>query len=108
MIIRTLGRFRCKFSLDTVTFYYTAASDDPYKAAISMGTVSAAANALYPYVNNAFKVRNWDVRASADFMAESPVIYLRLAGSFEIWELMYIAAAFSAEFLNSMYNINPQ
>lgn len=98
----TLNRVRRRLSIDIIAFHYTAAGD-PYTAALNMGKASAAVGALYPAINKAFKVRKWDIATNVDFLADSPAYYVRFAGSFMTWELLYIVFALGVEFLNYLY-----
>lgn len=97
--LKALGRFRRKLSVDLLRIYWTAAAGDPYDAAMQFGYVSAAMGTLIPLIENAFKIRERDVRSSLNFESEKPYILAELTATIQVWEILHIALAFGAEYL---------
>lgn len=88
-----LGRLRRKIRIDRLTVHYTAASDDPAKAAMTFGYASAGVNALMPAVENIFRVKERDVGVSVAFDTDESKIYLDAQLTLAIWEILYIVLA---------------
>ena len=88
-----LGRLRRKISIDLLTIHYTAASGDPFSAAMTYGCASAAVGALMPVIENIFKVKKSDVGAAVTFDATEADIYIDAQLTIAIWEIIYIALA---------------
>ncbi len=88
-----LGRLRRKIRIDRLTVHYTAASDDPAKAAMTFGYASAGVNALMPVVENIFRVKERDVGVSVTFDTDQSDIFVDAQLTLAIWEILYIVLA---------------
>ena len=86
-----LSRFVHKLTINDLTVYFVSASNDPYKAAMNFGYVSAAAGIIVPILENSFKIKNRDIRTDVSFDMAEPYIYLNAAASIAIWEVFYCA-----------------
>jgi hypothetical protein len=97
--LRALGRFRRKLSVDSLTIHWTAAAKDPFSAAMQYGYLSAAMGALWPLIDGALKIRMCDIHTDVSFETDAPVIFVQFTATLQIWEILYIALAFGAEYL---------
>ena len=97
--LHSLERFRKKLSVDKFILHYTAASSDPSSTAIQFGAASAAVGSLIPVLERNLKIRDRDIRINFDFAEEKPYIFTQLTATIQIWELLYIGAAFGTEYL---------
>ena len=89
----TLGRLRRRLLIKRLTVHYIAANDDPSKTAMMFGKVNVVFGMVIPLLEKAFRIKRRDLRASADFNADKPTIYVRAAVSIAVWEVIYIAFA---------------
>ena len=90
---KVLGRFRRRLLVKDLTIHYVSAYEDPSKTALMFGRATAVSNALIPIIESAFRIRRCDVRASADFDAKKPGIFVRASISIAVWEAIYVIAA---------------
>lgn len=97
--LKALGRFRRKLVVDYLRIHYTVATGDPADTAIAYGIASSALGAVIPMVDSAFTIRNRDVGISADFLSDSSGFDFWLTATFQVWEIIYIAAAFGIDLL---------
>ena len=89
----TLGRLRRRLLIKRITIHYIAASDDPSKAAKAFGMANAAFGTVVPVLDRIFRIKRKDFRASADFSARQPSIYVDADISLAVWEAIYISLA---------------
>ena len=99
MALSALSRFRHKLSIDYLRLHVTIAADDPYKTAMAYGAANAALSAAVPLLDGAFNITEQDFGVSSDFLAEKTQIDVWLTASIQIWEILYVAAAFAIDFL---------
>ncbi len=99
MGLKALGSFRRHLSIDYLRLHYTFASDDPFKTALGYGYGCAAMGSITPLVESAFNIKERDFSTSVDFLAEKPFFDFWITTSIQIWEILYIAAAFGIDFL---------
>lgn len=88
-----LSRLRRKLLIKRLTIYIIAANEDPSKTAITFGGINAAYGVISSFLENHFRIKRRDFRASADFTAVKPKIYVNAAISLALWEAIYIALA---------------
>ena len=89
-IRKALSRLRRKLVINELTVYYMAAGDDPASAALTFGGVSAGYGLLLPILENSFIIKKRDLRATVNFNAAEPYIYVRARLSLAVWEVVYI------------------
>lgn len=80
LLIRSVKKLR--FQVRRLKLHFISAFPDPYDTAMAYGCANAAANALGLY-----RVKHGDVRLSADFTGESPVIDAYLSITIRIYYL---------------------
>ncbi|MEA4894784.1 MAG: hypothetical protein VB064_05940 [Oscillospiraceae bacterium] len=97
--LKALGRLRRKLHVDYLRIHYTFASDDPFKTAAGFGYSSAALGAIMPLVEDAFIIGERDIGTSLDFLGDKPVFDCWITLKIQVWELLYIAAAFGIDYL---------
>lgn len=97
--LKALGRFRRKLSVDYLRIHYCVATGDPASTAIAFGIVNSALGTIIPMVDAAFIIRNRDVGFSADFLSDSSNFDFWITATFQVWEIIYIAAAFGIDLL---------
>lgn len=90
---KTLGRLRRRFLVNNLTVHFIAAGPDPSKTAQLYGASNAAFGLVVPAFEKVFRVRRKDLRASVDFDASEPYIYIYAAVSLAVWEAIYIVLA---------------
>ena len=88
-----LTRVRRRLLIKRLTIRFISAGDDPSKTAMTFGGASAAFRVILPVLEKHFRIKRRDLRASADFNAEKPKIYVNAAVSLAVWEAVYIALA---------------
>ena len=72
--------------------YTIAGKEDPAWAAIQYGLLCAGEGGLVPVLENSFyRIKRRDIRAKVDFEAKTSLIWLRLALSIRLGQLISIA-----------------
>ena len=69
-VLRGLGRFGRKLSVDRFLLHYTAAGKDPYTTAMTFGYVNGALTTLAPICRRTFDTKDVDVWTDVDFTTE--------------------------------------
>ena len=103
MGLHALKRFRHRLSIDLFKIYFVSGGN-PYSAAMNYGYISAAFGTILPLLDSLFNIGERDVRVSVDFDAGQTSVDARLILTIQLWEVIYIAVAFAAEFIR--YKIN--
>ena len=85
------GGMRKRITIDRLYLDFTAASQDPAGAAMAFGYANMALGMLLPIFEQNFVVKDHQVRTSVDFSLQSPVIYLSVAISIRIGQLVSFA-----------------
>lgn len=94
-ILKALGCLRRKLRVKTLAAEYViGGADDPAKAAVRYGIVSAGGGTLIPAVNQAVNVDNWDVHLSVDFDASETRVALTAQASCRVIQLIQICIVF--------------
>lgn len=93
-INKTIEKLRRKLVIKELTIHYIAAGADPAEVAIYFGAASIGYGIILPLIENNFKIKERDLRASVDFQAMEPFIYVRAKLSLAVWELIYVAFGF--------------
>ncbi len=93
-IQRALGKLRRHLVIDRLIVYYTAADpEDPAKAAMAFGGFYAATGAALAAMENLVQIKERDIRATVDFQAQEPTIYLQATCTLAVWAVISIAAS---------------
>lgn len=103
MGLHALKRLRHRMSIDLLKLHFVSGGD-PYSAAMNYGYASAAFGIVLPLLDSAFNIGERDVSVSVDFDTGQASIDVRLILTIQLWEIIYIAAAFAVEFIR--YKIN--
>lgn len=91
-VLHALSQLRRKLRIEIVSVDYAlGGAEDPATAAIRYGIVSAGGGALFPLVNAAFDVRDWEVDLGIDFQSERSMVAVTATGSYRIGQLLGIA-----------------
>jgi hypothetical protein len=93
-VTKALKRLRRRLLIKKLTIYYTAGGKDPTKTAMAFGASNAVFGTLLPLFDSAFRVRERDLQAAADFDAEESGVYVNAEVSLAVWEAVYIGFAF--------------
>jgi len=88
-----LGRLRRRLLIKKLIIHYTAANEDPYKAALTFGAANAVIGTIVPFLENNFRIKKREFRAFANFCDAQQSIYVNAAVSLAIWEAAYMAFA---------------
>ncbi|MCD7880336.1 MAG: hypothetical protein LUG47_01400 [Clostridiales bacterium] len=103
LAIDAVGQLLSRLQIDTLEIRYTiAGKDDPANAAIQYGMICAGAGGLVPVLENTFYcIKRRDIDAQVDFEARESLIWLRLALSIRIGQVLSIALRLGWRFLRS-------
>lgn len=94
--LQALNRLRMKVNVTHLKVDYAiAGADDPAKAAIRYGIVSAGGGALFPLLNEAFNVSDWDVNIGVDFEKNETCVALDGTATLFLGQLLVIAIIFA-------------
>ena len=93
-----LGKLRRKLRVDRLAIDFTAASDDPSRAALEFGYASAGLGALLALLENTLDIRERDIRTQVDFERRTPLIRAAAALSVRIGTLLAIALPLTVTF----------
>lgn len=96
--LRALSRLRRMLSIDVLTLRLRVGGGDPYGTVVQYGAINAALGAGLPQLHRAFKIKKQDIQTAIDFSAESTSADARLAGTYQIWEILLIAVCAGASF----------
>ena len=88
-----LGRLHRRLLIKKLTIRFTAAGGDAATTALTSGAANAAFSAITPVLENSFRIRKRDFRATADFSGTEMKIYVHAAISMAVWESLYIVFA---------------
>jgi len=91
--LNVLNRLRKRLLIKRLTIHYVFAGDDPMKTALWYGRSTSAVSAVMPALERNFRIRRSDIRTSADFGIDKPLIYADAAISLALWESLYILLA---------------
>jgi hypothetical protein len=89
-INQALSKLKRRLVITQLTIYYMAAGTDPAATAMSFGGVSAGYGILLPLLENNFNVKKRDLRATVNFNAAEPYIYVKARLSLAVWEAINI------------------
>ena len=87
-VLRGLGRFGRKLSVDRFLLHYTAAGKDPYNTAMTFGYVNGALTTLAPMCSRTFNVKEADVWTDVDFTAEKMTVDFGIALTIRIGQIL--------------------
>lgn len=94
--LQAVNRLRTKIRITHLKVDYAiAGADDPAKAAVRYGVVSAGGGALFPLINETFHVSEWDVNVQVDFEQHETRIALDATATLFFGQLLVIAAIFA-------------
>ena len=89
-VLRGLGRFRRKLSVDRFLLHLTVAGRDPYNTAMAYAYVNEALSVLAPLSRQAFRVKRSDVRTELDFVGEELQLDAGLAMTIRIGQILCV------------------
>ena len=95
-VLRGLGRFGRKLSVDRFLLHYTAAGKDPYNTAMTFGYVNGALTTLAPICRRTFDAKDVDVWTDVDFTTEKTRVDVGVALTIRIGQIF--GAAFRIRF----------
>ena len=93
IIKKALSRLKRKLLVKHLVIKYIAAGSDPAETAMSFGASNAVLGIIMPVLEKHFKIKKRDISVTADFESTQKKIYLKLAVSIAVWELLYVGAA---------------
>lgn len=89
--LQALGHLRHKLKIGHMRVEYSiGGASDPAEAAIKYGIVSAGGGALFPLINAAFDVRDWNIDLGVDFEHQESRVALEADGSWHLGTLLRI------------------
>ena len=86
-VLRGLGRFGRKLSVDRFLLHYTAAGKDPYNTAMTFGYVNGALTTLAPICRRTFDTKDVDVWTDVDFTTEKTRVDVGVALTIRIGQI---------------------
>lgn len=86
-VLRGLGRFGRKLSVDRFLLHYTAAGKDPYSTAMTFGYVNGALTTLAPICRRTFDAKDVDVWTDVDFTTEKTKVDVGVALTIRIGQI---------------------
>ena len=86
-VLRGLGRFGRKLSVDRFLLHYTAAGKDPYNTAMTFGYVNGALTTLAPICRRTFDAKDVDVWTDVDFTTEKTKVDFGVALTIRIGQI---------------------
>lgn len=86
-VLRGLGRFGRKLSVDRFLLHYTAAGKDPYNTAMTFGYVNGALTTLAPICRRTFDAKDVDVWTDVDFTTEKTRVDVGVALTIRIGQI---------------------
>ena len=87
-VLRGLGRFGRKLSVDRFLLHYTAAGKDPYTTAMTFGYVNGALTTLAPICRRTFDTKDVDVWTDVDFTTEKMKVDFGIALTIRIGQIL--------------------
>ena len=87
-VLRGLGRFGRKLSVDRFLLHYTAAGKDPYNTAMTFGYVNGALTTLAPICRRTFDTKDVDVWTDVDFTTEKMKVDFGVALTIRIGQIL--------------------
>ncbi len=87
-VLRGLGRFRRKLTVNRFLLHYLAGGKDPYNTAMQYAYVNAALSSLAPICAQRFTVKHSDVWTDVDFMADRMQVDFGLALTIRIGQIL--------------------
>lgn len=91
--LRTAGSFRRKLQIDHFRLWFVSSDPDPYWTIMIYNYVNDALCVLGALAENAFRVKDSDIRTATDFDVGEPFIEVRLALSIRIGQIVCVALA---------------
>ena len=86
-VLRGLGRFGRKLSVDRFLLHYTAAGKDPCNTAMTFGYVNGALTTLAPICRRTFDTKDVDVWTDVDFTTEKTKVDFGVALTIRIGQI---------------------
>ena len=86
-VLRGLGRYGRKLSVDRFLLHYTAAGKDPYNTAMTFGYVNGALTTLAPICRRSFDAKDVDVWTDVDFTTEKTKVDFGVALTIRIGQI---------------------
>jgi hypothetical protein len=88
---QALARLKRRLLIKELTIHYMAAGTDPAAAALYFGAASVGYGMILPLLENTFRIKKRDLRATVNFEVTEPYIYVKAALSLAVWEVVYVA-----------------
>ncbi len=100
-ILEVIGRFRRKLQIDDLKIHLKAGGSDPAGTALLYGRASAGLGILTTVLNNAFIIKDSDIKTSIDFDDTKTKIYIKARLTLRVWEIFYVGSGFGTEFIKT-------
>lgn len=92
--LTAMSSLRRKLTIRQMRVYYRiGGAEDPAGAAMKYGIVAAGGGALFPLVNSAFRVKDWDVDLNVDFESDQTRVAFAAEGGWCLGQLVITALA---------------
>ena len=87
---QTLGRFFRKLRIRKLIVRYTLCGEDPSDLAFQYGAVSGGLGILGPTLVRFFRIRDYDVTVTPDFLAEESTVYVNAEAIILVRQLIWL------------------
>ncbi len=104
LAVEAAGGLKRRLRIDKLFFYYTASAADAAGTATSFGYVNAAIGTFFPLIQQNFELKEYHVRTTMDFTLKSPAIYLDLAISGRVGQLLFFFLRLGVKFLSIWFS----
>ena len=94
LVTEAAGSLRRKIRVDRLDMDLTVGAPDPALAAIAFGGANAALGMLVPLLENAFRIKERNIRTAVDFNAGAPAVAVRAALTLTIGQGVSFAVRF--------------
>ena len=99
--IEALGRFCRHLRIRRLVVHFTAASADPFSAAMQFGGASAGAGYLTAVIRQNFRVKKLELYTDVDFEAKKPAVYAAFHAGIPVWAACSVGIRFLIRFLRT-------
>ena len=104
--IEALGMFCRHLRIRKMIVHFTAASEDPFSAAMQFGGASAGAGYLTAVIRQNFHVRKLELYTDVDFEAKKPAVFASFHAGIPVWAVCCIGIRFLIRFFKAKKSTN--
>lgn len=99
LALKTLDRFRKKFTVNRLMIHFIAAAEDPYDAAMMYGYANAAAGIIGGLSERGWDIRSRDIQTAVDFESTEPAVDAEITVTISLGRMLAVLLAAAWGFL---------